>query len=57
MRSISRGELQLRSLTKIGVRGTKIGKLDLRGCPILTGISGADEAGRDVLTAEGVYRG
>ena len=54
VKSISRAELQLRSLTYINLSGTKIVKLDLRGCPILETVYGVDEAGRDVLTAKGV---
>ena len=56
VRSISKAELQLRSLTRIDLRGTKIGKLNLRGCPVLKDAWGADQPGREVSTAEGVDR-
>ena len=54
VRSISRAELQLKSLMTICVEGTKIVKLDLRGCPILKYVYGADQASRKVLTTKGV---
>ena len=57
VRSVSRAELKLRSLRIINLRGTKIWKLNLRGCPVLESVYGADEPGLEVSTADNVYRG
>ena len=56
VRSVSRTELKLESLMRIDLRSTKIGKLNLRGCPVLKDAWGADQPGREVSTAEGVDR-
>ena len=57
VRSISKAELQLGSLKFISLRGTKIKKLNLRGCSVLKEVLGADQPGREVSTADDVYRG
>ena len=56
VKSISIAELQLSSLTIISLWKTEIEYLNLRGCPMLKDVYGANETGRDVLTAEGVKR-
>ena len=50
IRSISKSELQLESLRIIDLSGTKIVKLNLRGCPVLKTVYGTNKRGREVLT-------
>ena len=56
VKSVSRLELKLGSLIYIDIRGTIIRKLNLRGCPVLETVFGADEPGREVSTVRGVDR-